>query len=50
MISGILFIPLRTLTGTGEIHRRSWWGNPREREHLEDLGLDGRILLKCIFQ
>lgn len=21
----------------------------RERDHLEDLGLDGRILLKCFF-
>ena len=21
-----------------------WWGNLKERDHLEDLGLDGRIL------
>jgi hypothetical protein len=21
-----------------------------ERDHLEDLGVDGRIILKCIFQ
>jgi hypothetical protein len=21
-----------------------------ERDHLEDLGMDGRIILKCIFQ
>ena len=26
-----------------------WWGDPREGEHLEDLGIDGRIILKCIF-
>jgi len=24
---------------------RFWWGNLRERDHLEDLGLDGRIIL-----
>ena len=22
-----------------------WWGNPRERDHLEDIGVDGRIIL-----
>ena len=27
-----------------------WWGNPRERDHLEDVGIDGRIILKCIFR
>jgi len=27
-----------------------WWGNPKEREHLEDLGVGGRIILKLIFK
>ena len=27
-----------------------WWGDPRERDNLEDLGEDGRIILKRIFQ
>jgi hypothetical protein len=27
-----------------------WWGNVRERVHLEDLGLDGRIILRQIFR
>jgi hypothetical protein len=25
---------------------RVWWGNLRERDHLEDLDEDGRIILK----
>jgi len=24
----------------------SWWGNLRERDHLRDPGLDGRIILR----
>jgi len=28
---------------------RFWWGNLRERDHLEDPGLDGRIIVKWIF-
>jgi hypothetical protein len=31
--------------GTYGIHRGVWWGNLRERDHLEDLEVDGRIIL-----
>jgi hypothetical protein len=29
---------------------RIWWGNLRERDHLEVPGIDGRIILKWIFR
>ena len=34
----------------GEVHKRFWWGNLRERDHFEELGVDGRIKLKFIFK
>jgi len=27
-----------------------WWGNLRERNHKEDPGVDGRIILRWIFR
>ena len=27
-----------------------WWGNLREREHLENADLDGKITLRWIFR
>ena len=35
--------------GRGEVHVVFWWGNMRERGHLEDSGVDGRIMLNWIF-
>jgi hypothetical protein len=29
----------------GEVHTEFWWGNLRERHHLEDPDVDGRIIL-----
>ena len=34
--------------GRGEVHTGFWWGNPRERDHLEYPGIDGRIILRRI--
>jgi hypothetical protein len=31
-----------------EIHTEFWYGNLKERSHLEDPHLDGRIILKWI--
>jgi hypothetical protein len=33
----------------GEVHKGFWWEHPSERDHLEDLGLNGKIILKLIF-
>jgi len=33
----------------GELYIGFWWGNLGERDHLEDIGIDGRIILFWIF-
>jgi len=33
----------------GEVYSGFWWGVLRERGHLEDPDLGGRLILKCIF-
>ena len=32
------------------MHTGFWWGNIRDGDHLEDLGVNGRILLKLILK
>jgi hypothetical protein len=27
-----------------------WWGNLRKRNHFEDPGIDGRIILRWVFR
>ena len=39
-----------TYGGTGEMHAGLWWGYLKERFHLEDLGVDGKIILEWIFK
>jgi hypothetical protein len=36
--------------GKGEVYTGLWWGNLREREHLEDPRVDGRIILRWILR
>jgi hypothetical protein len=32
------------------MHIGFWWRNLREGDHLKDTGIDGRIILKWIFE
>jgi len=34
----------------GEVSTGFCWGNPRERDHLEDPGVNGRVILNCNFR
>jgi hypothetical protein len=36
--------------GKGEVHTGFWWESLRKENHLEDPGVDKRIILKLIFK
>jgi hypothetical protein len=36
--------------GREELHIGFWWENLRERDNLEDIDVDGRIILRWIFR
>jgi hypothetical protein len=33
----------------GEVHTGFWWKNLKEMGHFEDVAIDGRIILKWLF-
>jgi len=37
-------------TGGGDVYAGFWWWNLRERDHLEDPGVDGNIIIRWIFR
>jgi hypothetical protein len=39
-----------TYRGRGEVYTGFWWGSLKERNHLEDPGINGRIILRYIFR
>jgi len=43
-------VGLKSYVGREEAYTGFWWGNLKEREHLGDPGLDGRIILRWIFR
>jgi hypothetical protein len=36
--------------GDKEIHTEFWWGNLKETDHLEDLGMGGGRIINCILK
>jgi len=36
--------------GRGEVHTGLWCGNLRERDHSEDLDVDGKVILLWVFK
>jgi hypothetical protein len=46
----IMLVGMRHAWETGEVHGEIWSGDLSERDHLEDLGADGRIVLIWIFK
>ena len=36
--------------GEGEVHTGFWWDNLQDRDHFEDQGVEGRVILKWIFK
>jgi hypothetical protein len=32
------------------VHGRVWWGNLRERDRLDGLGVDGNVILKRVLE
>jgi hypothetical protein len=34
--------------GIGEVHARIWWGKVKVGNHLGDLGIDGKLILKWV--
>jgi hypothetical protein len=41
---------MRLLGGREKVHTGFWWGNLRERDHLEDPTVDERIIVRWIFR
>jgi hypothetical protein len=40
----------RFVWGRRRMHAGFWWGNLKERGHFENLGVDGKMILKCILK
>jgi len=50
-VMGLLYLYLYTVDEMRrEMHAGLWWGNLMEREHFEDISVDGWIMLKYILK
>jgi hypothetical protein len=39
-----------TFWGRGEMYTGFWWGDQSEADHLEDLDIDGKTIIKWVFK
>jgi hypothetical protein len=39
-----------SMYGERRSYKGFWWGNLKEKDHLQDPGIDGRITLRWIFR
>jgi hypothetical protein len=46
----VIVLVCPSVWGRGEAYTEFWWGNLRERDHLGDPGIDGRIIFRWIFR
>jgi hypothetical protein len=37
---------MKPVWGRGVVYTCFWWGELRERDHMEDTGVDGRIIFR----
>ena len=49
-LGGMRWVGHMTCMGEEISSYRFWWGNLKERDHLKYLGIDGRIILKCMLK
>jgi hypothetical protein len=47
-IKDVMDRALWNIWGRNEIHTGVCWGNLKERDYLKDVGVNGRIILRCI--
>jgi hypothetical protein len=45
--SRLIFVEQSVHMEKGEVHTGLWWGNQKERDCLEELNMQGRIILRC---
>jgi len=43
-------VDMQNVWGRGEVYTGFWWGNLKERDHLDNPGINGRIILRWVFR
>jgi hypothetical protein len=46
----LVLVSVKWLWERGDVYTGLWWEKLRKRDHLEDLAVDGRLIVKLIFK